>query len=136
MPLIENKGDYCDSEVFYDPLSSKLVSLAIKYDEYLFDKLNAVLTEKYGKALIKSEKTFTDPKLNVQHEWKDSNGGRILLGMSSVSKIPEGRLLPVVVRYCSYLKIETKEMSNSFELWMSRKDEQYKNKLKSNASKL
>lgn len=136
MPLIKNSGDRCDSEVFYDPASGKVLSLEIKYDEYLFNKLDLVLAEKYGKGLSKSEKTFTDPKLNVKHEWKDSKGGRILLGMSSESKVPEGRLLPVVVRYCAYLKIQTKEMNNSFNLWMNRKDEQYKNKLKSNASKL
>lgn len=136
LPLIKNNGEICDSEVFYEPASGKLINLKLSYDEYHFDNLIAIISERYGKGVYNSEKNSIDPKLGVKYEWSDAKGGRILLGVHSETKIPEGRLLPVVVRYCAFLTIKTKEMNNSFDLWWKGKDEQYKNKVKSNASKL
>lgn len=134
--LIKQMNDYCDSKVEYDPETGKLIALGINYDEDNFDNVLTVLTERYGKAIDKSSKNFTDPKLNVGFEWKDSKGGYVMLGMSSVTQVQEGRISPIVMRYCTTLTIGTKAMTNLRNAMEKKSEAVYKNKIKSNASKL
>lgn len=136
VPLIKELKDYCDSKVQYDPVTGKVIDLKISYGEFNFNQLLNVLTERYGKGVDISSNAFTDPKLNIYYEWKDARGGRILLHTSSVSYVPEGKIFPVVSRYCTVLSIETKEM-NALRDAMEKKSEAInKNRIRSNASKL
>ena len=136
LPLTTEKKDSCDTIFEYEPTSGKLVKLEIKYEQNSFDKVLSVLSEKYGKPIFKSLKTFKDTLLNDSYEWEDSKGSYIALRLNAVAYFKEGSMVRTVERYCTVLDIRTIEMQNLYETMRQRAEVSRKNKLKENASKL